>query len=165
MHFSKHIISLESNHKKEMESLTESFKDQLEAQSMEMTKSHHEELETKNIFWEERIKIMEHDFLQKEDQLKNQISTLSNDLRTSKDKLALSEQKVTELCSKFEEGKVGSVELQIKLKDAEDEVERLKIALREAKNELDISRQHYQQQLTEMKGMGCKFNTSSYKPS
>lgn len=99
---------------------------------------------------------MKYEFSQREEQLNHQLSTLSNDLRVARDSLALSEKKAADLLSEFEDSKTGSADVRGQLREAESEVESLKIALRETKIELEISKEHYQQQSAEMKGMAGK---------
>ena len=148
--------SLNTKHLMVVERLKEEFAAQMEAQKLEMTKNHEGILATEKKMFEDRTKSLQLELVQREENLKDQISTLSNDLRVSRDKLALSEQKVRDLLSQFEEGKAGSVELRTQLKYAEEEAEKLRVEVREVKTELDISKELYQQQSADMKVMACK---------
>lgn len=144
------ITSLKAQHRREIEGLKQDLETQVENEKL---KHHKTMLEA-----EEKEKNMREKIVQNEDSLKQQISTLSTELRTSRDRLALSEQKVKELLSQFEQGQASSAGLETQLKDALQEAEKLKAALREVQIELDVSREHYKQQTAELKEMAGKCN-------
>lgn len=156
--FSRERTSLESIHATEMSRAKKELEDQIKQCKLAMTRSHEETITTEKRLAEERENALKEEFLKKEEQLNHQISTFSGDLRIARDKLALSEKKVADLLSQFEDGMASSTEFKTQLIQSEAEVERLRKALREATVELEISKEHYQQQSAEMKGMASKCN-------
>ena len=95
---------------------------------------------------------------EREEQLKNQVSSLTKDLRVVKDKLALAEQKIKELVTSFEDNKADSSGLQTQLQESEAKMGALKSSLASMSNELDIAREQYRQQSREMKEMSGRDN-------
>lgn len=160
--FSSEKASLKAQHQKEVAHLKEEFEQQIKSHEVSLTKSCNEKVATEKRLSEERENTLRHQLIQKEEQLKHQVSTLSNDLRIARDKLALSEQKVSDLLSQHEEGQASSTEIGSQLKESEEELEKLKVVLRETKNELEISKEHYQQQLVELKRKAGEWNKHVY---
>ena len=147
---------LEDGHRKEIGRMKADFEDELRKQELAAAKVREETAATEKRTWDEREGALRSDFSQREEQLNHQLSTLSADLRVARDSLALSEKKVVDLLSEFEDSEAGSTDVKRRLREAEEEVESLKGTLRETKVELEISREHYQQQSEEMKGMAGK---------
>lgn len=154
--FSQERGSLEERHKKEIGHMKAEFEDKLRNQELAAAKVSRETAAAEKRAWSEREDTLRSEFLQREEQLNHQLSTLSADLRVARDSLALSEKKVADLLSECEDSEAGSADVRRRLREAEGEVESLKGTLRETKVELEISREHYQQQSVEMKGMAGK---------
>ena len=102
---------------------------------------------------EEEMRAMQDDYSQREEQLKNQISVLTKDLRSSKDKLALAEQRIKELETTSEESMADSSGLRAQLRESEGKVTALQASVDSLQTELDIVREQYRQQSKEMQGM------------
>lgn len=161
--FSRERTSLEAIHATEMSRLKKELEDQIKCCTLAMTEAQEEKIAAEKRLAEESEKFLRADFSKKEEELNHQISTFSNDLRIARDKLALSEKKVADLLSQFEERKASSAKSRNLLAESEAEVGRLKGALREATVELEIAREHYQQQSAEMKGMAGKWRLDNRK--
>ena len=159
--FSRERTSLEAIHATEMSRLKKELEDQITQCKLAMTKSQEEMITVEKRLAEERENALKDEFLKKEEQLNYQISTFSGDLRIAKDKLSLSEKKIADLLSQFEDGKVSSAEFKTQLMQSEAEVDQLRKTLREATVELEISKEHYQQQSAEMKEMSSRCKSCS----
>ena len=144
------LASLRSLHQKEKDDLKAQHHTQLEAQKQNINSTQSELLATEKKKSEEREALLRDEYSHKEEQLKHQISVLSNDLRAARDRTALAEQKIKELESQFEENQVDSSGLKARLLEAEQKVENLKTTVSSLKNELDIAQEQYKQQSLEM---------------
>ena len=150
------VASLMVSHRKEQAVLKQQYHLELEAQKQNLTATQRELLETETRKWEEKIESLQGQFLEREEQLKQQISTLSNDLRTARDKLALSEQRLKEVESHYEENKVDSSGLEEKLVGALREVEELRGRVSSLHGDLDMAKEQYRQQTQEMKTLSSE---------
>lgn len=155
--FTRERTSLEAIHATEMSRLKRELEDKLKHCKLALTGAHKEMIAAERKSAEERDIALRDQFSKKEEELNLQISTFSNDLRVARDKLALAEKKLADLLSQFEDGQACSVEFKTQLAAAETEMARLRCALQEATIELEISKEHYQQQSAEMKGMAGKW--------
>ena len=145
------VCSLEAEHKGELEALRLNFEERLNYQKVEMSST--ESLMSKRM--KDREEVVQEQFVKQEELLKDQISSLTKDLRATKDKLVLSEQKVIMLLSQFEQDKADSSST--RLMEAGHEVEGLKVKLRQLQNEFDISQQLYADHSKEMDKMAGRF--------
>ena len=150
------LTSQSASHVKELDKLRQQYDAQLASLEENFAKSRSSLLEEERKKWEEQTQAKNEEHAQKEEQLKDQISSLTRELRSSKDKLALAEQKIKELMTTFEESKVDSSGLQDQLRESEDKVRDLQSSLTSLKTELDIAKDQYRQQSQEMQGMSGK---------
>lgn len=147
------IASSKTDHTKEIESLNKQFQSQLESQRKTLTSTQNDLLSKEQKVWEEKEKSLKVVYLEKEEHLKQQISTLSKDLRASSDKLALTEQRVRDLETSFDENVAGSGTLKSLLEKSEGDIERLRVTIGSLHTELDISKEKYKQQAAELRGV------------
>lgn len=163
--FTRERSALEKKREAQVAHLKAEFDEQMRDCEMATAKGSDKTVAAAKRAWEEREVSLRQEFSQKEEQLNQQLSTLSSDLRVARDGLALLEKKVADLLSQFEHSEAGSANARGQLSKTQHEVESLQKALRETKVELEISREHYQQQSEEMKGMAGKFNPNSTFPN
>lgn len=154
--FAQERSLLEEKHREEVTCLKAELEEEMRDRQIASSKVSDEMVVAERRVWEEREGTLRRECSQKEEQLNHQLSMLSNDLRLARDNLALSEKKVADLLSQFEDNEAGSADIRGRLGESEGRVESLQNALRETKVELEISREHYQQQSAEMKGMAGK---------
>lgn len=147
--------SLQETQEKAVRGLKAGFEEQMKNHGLASSKMIEEMLSADKVR-EQRENAQKHEFSHKEETLNHKLSTLSNNLRVARDSLAVSEKKVADLLSQFEDSEAGSAGVKRELRQYEDEIETTKSALRDARNELEISRMQYQQQAEEMKGMAGK---------
>ena len=150
------IASLTALHQKEQADLEQQYHRELETQKQNLANTQSEFMTAEARKWEERETSLRQQFVENEEQLKRQVSTLSNDLRTTRDKLALSEQRLKELELHYEENKLDSSGLKEKLSAARTEVEELRGKVNSLHSELDIAREQYRQQSQEMKALSSE---------
>lgn len=150
------LSSESATHAKELEKLRQQYERQQAHLEENFAKSRSALLAEERKKWEERVGTMTDEHAQKEEQLKDQMSLLTKELRSSKDKLALAEQKIKELMTTFEETKVDSSGLQDQLRESEDKVGALQSTLASLRTELDIARDQYKQQSKEMQSKSGK---------
>lgn len=144
------LALLKQNHTAEIDSVTNKFQSQLDAQSECLTSAQKELLSQERHEWEERERQLNATLLEKEKLLKHQISTLSKHLTTSNDKLALSEQRVRDLEAHCEESKSGSGTLRALLEKSEADNQCLRDTINTLQADLDIAREKYNQQMGEL---------------
>ena len=147
------LASQAEAHARELGNLKREHKSQLTALEEDAAKAQHELLTEERKKWEEQERTLQDEYSQKEEQLKNQVSVLTKDLRVSKDKLALAEQKIKELVTNFEENRADSSGLRGQLQESQQKVGALESSLASLHNELDIAREQYKQQSKEMQGI------------
>ena len=149
------ISSFEDKLQGELRVLRSNLEAKLKAEKVEMSLFH-------KISMEERLKEMEEvnqkHLVKHEEFLKDQLSSLMKDLRTTKDKLALSEQKMTDLLTHCKQSEAGSVKLQTQLMAARNKAEGLKSTLIYIQNELEASHDLYGQQSREIDKMASRFS-------
>lgn len=150
--FSKEKTLLIEEHKREVAALKNELEEAVESCKLDLSRSHDKSIAAEKKLSEERENALRQELAQKE----KQVSSLLADLRAARDKLALSEQKVAELLARCEDSRSSSSEIRSQLEESEGERERLQVTLRETKNELEISREHYKQQSSEMKAISGK---------
>ena len=151
------ITSLTALHQKERADLKQQYHCELETQRQNLANTQSEFMAAEARKWEEREASLRQQFLENEELLKRQVSTLSNDLRSTRDKLALSEQRLKELELHYEENKLDSSGLKEKLSAARAEVEELRGKVNSLHSELDIAREQYRQQSQEMKALSSEW--------
>lgn len=151
------VASLTALRQKEQSDLKQQYHRELETQRENLANTQSEFMAAEARKWEEREASLRQQFLENEEQLKRQVSTLSNDLRTTRDKLALSEQRLKELELHYEENKLDSSGLKEKLSAARAEVEELRGKVNSLHSELDIAREQYRQQSQEMKALSSEW--------
>ena len=101
--------------------------------------------------WTEQRNRMEADYHQTEEALKSKVSSLSTELRSTKDNLALSEGKICELESELGRTKQCLSTIESQILDASDEKGGLNETINKLQLELDIANSQYDQQLKELK--------------
>lgn len=101
--------------------------------------------------WKEQKNMMEAEHRQTEEVLKSKISSLSTELRSTKDNLALSEGKIRELESELESVKQCLVATESQILDASSEKGGLNKTISKLQLDLDIANSQYDQQLKELK--------------
>ena len=143
-------------HQKEQADLKQQYRLELEAQKQNLANTQRELLVTETKKWEEKMESLQQQFSEREEQLKHQISTLSKDLRATRDKLILSEQRLKEVESHYEENKVDSGGLKEKLVSALGEVEELRGKVSSLHGELDMAKEQYKQQTGETKTLSSE---------
>ena len=147
------FASQAASHTKELEKMKQDYEAQMVSMKENMSSAQTEMLGEERKKWEEQVRKLQDEHSEREEQLKNQVSTLTKDLRATKDKLALAEQRIKELVTSFEENKADSCGLQAQLQESEAKVGTLKSSLASMSNELDIAREKYRQQSKEMQEM------------
>lgn len=147
------LTSQATSHSRELEKLKQEHEAEIVTLGENSAKLRSELLAEEKRKWEEQVRTLQDEYSQIEEQKTNQISVLTKDLRASKDKLALAEQKIKELVTSFEENKADSSGLQAQLRESEQRVDNLKSSLATLKNELDIAKEQYRQQSKEMQQM------------
>ena len=100
--------------------------------------------------WQERLEAVQHDAAEKESALSQRVSQLATELRITKDKLTLSEQKVRGLEAAMEAHSGSLTGLQTTLLDAQEHAKSLQTAVASLQVELSIAKDKYQQQCAEM---------------
>ena len=101
--------------------------------------------------WKEQKKMLEEEHRQVEEALKSKISSLSTELRSTKDNLALSEGKIRELESEMAKTKQLLTATESKMLDASSEKGGLNETISKLQLDLDIANSQYDQQLKELK--------------
>ena len=101
--------------------------------------------------WKEQKNMMETEHRQMEETLKSKISSLSAELRSTKDNLALSEGKIRELESELGRTKHCLADTESKMLDASSEKGGLNETISKLQLDLDIANAQYDQQLKELK--------------
>lgn len=147
------LKSLRADHNKELEHLRQTHKLELEGEKERLGQAQSELISAEA----ERRRKMEQSLDQKlaerEEDLKQQVSKLSSELRASKDKLALAEQRVHEIEVHCQDSKEDSSSLKDKLQAALGEAEELRTSVGALENELEIAREQYMLQSVEMQGL------------
>ena len=156
------ISVLKSEHVKEIDLMTKRFQSELEAQSKSLTSAQRDLLSQERQAWEEKEKQMTADFLEKEEQLKQQISSLSKELRASNDKLALAEQRIRDLEVRCDENQAGSGTLRAMLEKSEADIECLRGSVSNLQTDLDIAKEKYRQQTAELQAMSGEYPLSAH---
>lgn len=100
--------------------------------------------------WQERLEAAQHDAEEKESLLSCKVSQLSTELRVTKDKLTLSEQRVRDLEASVEERGGNLAGLQSKLVESQDHITLLQSAQSSLHTELSIGKDKHQQQCAEL---------------
>ncbi len=144
------LTSLKLSHAAEIDLVTKRFQSQLDAQSESLTSAQTDLLSQERQAWEEKERQLSTTFLEKEELLKRQISTLSKHLTESNDKLALSEQRVRDLEAHCEESKSGSGTLKALLEKCETDNQCLRDTVNTLQTDLEIAREKYKQQMVEL---------------
>ncbi len=144
------ISSLKSQHAAEIDSLTKKFQSQLDAQSKSLTSAQKDLISHERQAYEEKERHLNATCIEKEELLKQQISNLSKELRTSNDKLALAEQRIRDMEAHFEESRAGSGTLKALLEKSEADIECLRGTVNSLQTDLDIAREKYNQQTVEL---------------
>ena len=106
--------------------------------------------------WQERLEAVQRDTAERENALSHRVSQLSTELRVTKDRLTLSEQKVRDLEAGSEERSGTLAGLQSNLADAQDHARSLQSALTSLHTELNIAKEKYNQQCAEMLKMSSE---------
>ena len=101
--------------------------------------------------WKKQKTILEEEHCQTEEVLKSKISSLSTELRSTKDNLALSEGKIRDLESELVSVKQCLVAAESKMLDASSEKGGLNETISKLQLDLDIANSQYDQQLKELK--------------
>ncbi len=144
------ISSLKSQHAAEIDSLTKKFQSQLDAQSKSLTSAQKDLISHERQAYEEKERHLNATCIEKEELLKQQISNLSKELRTSNDKLALAEQRIRDVEAHFKESRAGSGTLKALLEKSEADIECLRGTVNSLQTDLDIAREKYNQQTVEL---------------
>ncbi len=144
------LATLKLNHTAEIDSVTKKFHSQLNAQSESLTNAQRDLLSQERKAWEEKESQLNATLLEKEERLKHQIATLSQQLTVSNDKLALSEQRLRDLEARCQESKSGSGTLQALLEKCEADNQCLRYTVNTLQADLDIAKEKYNQQTVEL---------------
>jgi len=110
--------------------------------------------------WQELEKRLKFEHHETEETLKSQISSLSAELRVTKDNFALSEGKIHELQSALDKTKKQLTMTESKMVDMSSEKGGLNDTVGKLQLELDIANSQYDQQMKELKSLSGKFSNS-----
>ena len=152
------ISLLKASHKEEFESLEQQHQSVLQKLESGLHRTQNELLVMEREKWEQEQRTLQSKFSEKEEALNKVASKLSNELRTSSDKLALAEQKIKDLEADLEAGKRSSNNFEVRISGAQEEVDKLKEENCSLKSELAFARDQYQEQKREMLAVSSKLN-------
>lgn len=147
------------SHTKELQRVRQEYEGKLSTLEEKSNRVQSELLSDVRRKWEDHAKVLQDEHSQREEQLKNQISTLTDNLRSSKDRLALAEQRIKEMETSFEENMADSSGLRAQLRGAEQKANDLQSSLSSLSTELDIAKEQYRQQSKEMQQMSGELVT------
>ena len=146
----RELSHLRLSQNEELARLNQLHRGELEAQERKLVSSKAELLAEEGRRWREREGRMASEAAQREEELRLTVSTLTSDLRTARDRLALAEQRARELESHCEARQADSSGTRKQLDDAKEEVKKLRTSLNTCSSELAITKEQYKQQGREM---------------
>ncbi len=149
----KQLDSLKAQQQRELERLRQQHKLKLDGERERLLGAQGEIISVEKGKHQDMEHTLRKEFTEREEGLKQQVSTLSNELRVTKDRLALAEQRVREMELHYQEDKEGSSSLKEKLEAALGESEDLRRVTGSLETELEIAREQYRQQSGEMQGL------------
>ncbi len=149
----KDLSSLRGQHQNDQERLRREHKLELDGEREKLRQIQNKLVSEEAEKRQEVERSLRQEFTEREESLKQQVSDLSSELRATKDKLALAEQRVREMELYCQEDKEDSNSLKDKLQAAVEEREQLRSTIRTLESEVEIAREQYRLQAVEMQGL------------